>query len=112
MENKIITVTEDMIFKQQTNLGKIVKCVLHVLDSVHSSKSSPVTLSSIENCAEEPIKQAQEEDISLNCEYCSFECEHVHIKNIKIWLKVNARRTIELQKRKKKAKKKNKNKKK
>ena len=40
MKNKIKALTEDMIDKQQTNIGEIVRCVLTVLDSTQSSKSS------------------------------------------------------------------------
>ena len=74
METDIKALTEEMLVKQQTHIGEIVKCVLTVLDSSQASKSSPVTFSSIENGSVETLKQAHEEDISVNCDYFNFKC--------------------------------------
>ena len=74
METDIKALTEEMLVKQQTQIGEIVKCVLTVLDSSQASKSSPVTFSSIENGSVETLKQAHEEDISVNCDYFNFKC--------------------------------------
>ena len=65
METDIKALTEEMLVKQQTHI---------VLDSSQASKSSPVTFSSIENGSVETLKQAHEEDISVNCDYFNFKC--------------------------------------
>ena len=74
METNIKALTEEMLVKQQINIGEIVKCVLTVVDSSQPSKLSPVSYSSTEKGSEEPLKEAHEKDISVHCDYCNFDC--------------------------------------
>ena len=74
MENKIMFLNEEMLAKQQTDIGEIVTCVLTILNSSQRSKSYPVTFSSLEKDSGKVLQETHEDDISFNCDFCNFEC--------------------------------------